>query len=73
MLKNLWICLILQKNLCRKYRFFALFRRVVQELQRTSIIATLATPWSLICSTGLSNLPEKCIASELFADFSRHV
>ena len=31
MQKNLWICLILQKNRWRKYRFFALFRRVQQK------------------------------------------
>jgi len=32
MQKNLWICLILQKNRWRKYRFFALFRRVQQKV-----------------------------------------
>ena len=31
MQKNLWICLILQKNRWLKYRFFALFRRVQQK------------------------------------------
>ena len=29
--KNLWICLILLKNRCFKYRFFALFRREIVE------------------------------------------
>ena len=31
MQKNLWICLIFQKNRWLKYRFFALFRRVHQK------------------------------------------
>ena len=31
MQKNLWICLILQKNRWLKYRFFALFRRMQQK------------------------------------------
>jgi len=30
--KNLWICLILLKNLCLKYRFFALFRRAFRDV-----------------------------------------
>ena len=32
MQKNLWICLIFQKNRWLKYRFFALFRRTQQKV-----------------------------------------
>ena len=58
MQKNLWICLILQKNRWLKYRFFTLFRRMQQKAgARSKMSAHLARnpcarsrAWSVVWS-----------------------
>ena len=57
MQKNLWICLILQKNRWLKYRFFTLFRRMQQKAgARSKMSACLARnpcarrAWSVVWS-----------------------
>ena len=72
-LKNLWICLILLKNRCLKYRFFALFRQAFRDVPFGSSVVSWALSSSLIFSPSLNDLPEKCTESELFAGFSRHI
>ena len=50
------------KNLCLKYRFFALFRRALRRSQG-------ALQWSLIFSSSLNDLPEKRTMSEWLCRF----
>ena len=57
MQKNLWICLILQKNRWLKYRFFALFRRTL--LVRRAWRETRALAAALVPAPG-----EKPVRSE---------
>ncbi len=67
--KKLWICLILSKNLCLKYRFFVLFRRALNKLQLGLKTYRGLPSGSLIFSSSLSNLPEKHVMSEWFCRF----
>ena len=59
----------MSKNRCRKYRFFALFRRAFRDVPFGSSVVSWALSSSLIFSPCLSNLPEKYTKSELFAGF----
>ena len=54
MLKNLWICLILQKNRCLKYRLFVLFRLVWLEFKQKCARSKKETP----AEAGVVNLLE---------------
>ena len=69
MQKNLWICLIFQKNRWLKYRFFALFRRTQQKAgapsKRLAHLARNPCAWSTVWSkaAGESRSPKVISAS----------
>ena len=69
MQKNLWICLIFQKNRWLKYRFFALFRRTQQKAgapsKRLAHLARNPRAWRIVWSmaAGESRSPKAISAS----------